>query len=127
MVKTRDITVRVTINEHERIKNLVSAKGYPTISAFVRDVTLRNPLTIEEKIVEMHQAIVGSKNEINRAIKGLKDNAKGKYLAYAPQNQYSSPLPKDYTPQPKQNPIYKADPLNEPEPQDMYDFQDPDC
>jgi len=53
MVKTRDITIRVTIGEHERIKNTAYAKGFPTISAFVRDFALRNPLTVEESIVDI--------------------------------------------------------------------------
>ena len=53
MVKTRDTTVRVTIGEHERIKNTAYAKGFPTISAFIRNFTLRNPLTVELRIVDI--------------------------------------------------------------------------
>lgn len=53
MVKTRDITLRVTIEEHERIKNTAYAKGFPTISAFIRDFALRNPLIVKARIVDI--------------------------------------------------------------------------
>jgi Arc/MetJ-type ribon-helix-helix transcriptional regulator len=57
MVKTRKVTVRVTKEQHERIKNTAHAKGFLTVSAFIRDFALRNPLTTELRIVYMDQRL----------------------------------------------------------------------
>ena len=53
MSKVYSVVFRVTFNERERIRNNSQAKGYPTVSSFMRSVTLRNPLTVELRIVDM--------------------------------------------------------------------------
>ena len=53
MAKTRQVHVLVTREQHERIKNTAYAKGFGTVSEFIRDYALRNPLTVELRIVDM--------------------------------------------------------------------------
>jgi len=72
--------VLCTIDEHERIRNNAQAKGFPTVSAFVRELALRNPLTTEQQVAEIHSAI------IKQGIERIADS---------------------YAPKYKQNPTYK--------------------
>ena len=44
MAKNHDVRVRVAKDQYDRIVNHARAKGFVAISAFIRDVTLRNPL-----------------------------------------------------------------------------------
>lgn len=128
MVKTHRIEILCTANEHERIRNNAQAKGFSTVSAFLRDFALRSPITSEERITEIHNAIVRSKLGIERIADSLlsKYCPNSLYMQYPTKTEYAIPLRQEYEHQPKQNPLYKPDPLNEPEPQDAYDFQDPD-
>lgn len=61
MVKNHRIEILCTAEERERIKNNARIKGFSTISAFVRDFALKNPLTVEERIAEIHSAVTRSK------------------------------------------------------------------
>lgn len=53
MAKTRQIHVLITREQHERIKNTAYAKGFATISEFIRDYALRNPLTVELRVADI--------------------------------------------------------------------------
>lgn len=106
MVKNHDLTIRVTKEERERIRNMAMAKGFPTVSAFIRDFALKNSITMEQRILEMHQAIVGARSEIDAAINALGSNYSPDSVFYSMKEQY---LPKTQTYKP--NPIYKPDPL----------------
>ncbi len=87
MPKNHRVEVLCTADELERIRNNAHAKGFPTVSAFVRDFALRSPLTTEERIAEIHQAI------IKQGIEKIADS---------------------YAPKYKQNPNYGPNPLKEP-------------
>ena len=87
MPKNHRIEVLCTVDEHERIRNNAQAKGFPTVSAFVRELALRNPLTTEQQVAEIHSAI------IKQGIERIADS---------------------YAPKFKQNPKYRSNPLKEP-------------
>ncbi|MBW2976579.1 hypothetical protein KY347_03985 [Candidatus Woesearchaeota archaeon] len=98
--KNHKIEVLCTKEQHERIINHAHIKGFPTVSAFIRDFALRNPLTIEEKIAEIHQAIVRAKAD-----------GKPNYELYAPQDGYALTSGKEYSTKYKINPGYVPDPF----------------
>jgi len=52
------IQVRVTREQYERIKNKAQAKGFKTISSFIRKLALEKDLLFEQKFEEMYRAIV---------------------------------------------------------------------
>ena len=60
MVNNKRIFVRVTENQFERIRNNAHAKGFKTISGYVRSLTLRNDLIFEKKFNELYAKIVKS-------------------------------------------------------------------
>ena len=53
MAQTRSVHIRVTREQYERIKNTAYVKGFFTISEFIRDFALRNPLTTELRVVDI--------------------------------------------------------------------------
>jgi len=58
MVNNKTIMVRVTKNQHERIRNNACAKGFRTISDYVRSISLENDLIFEQKFNEVYNRIV---------------------------------------------------------------------
>ncbi len=87
MPKNHRVEVLCTADELERIRNNAHAKGFPTVSAFVRELALRNPLTTEQQVAEIHRAVV------RQGIEGI--------AGYAPRY--------------RQNPNYMPDPIEKPE------------
>lgn len=61
MVKNKTIQIRVTKNQHERISNNAKAKGFVTISAYLRDLALNSDSNIERKIDEIYRRILFGK------------------------------------------------------------------
>ena len=61
MVMNSDIRVRVSKNQLNQIKQTAQAKGFTTVSDFVRDVTIGNSFSLSDKINEIHNAIVNLK------------------------------------------------------------------
>ncbi len=57
MVKLRRIEFRVTKNEYERFINIVHAKGFSTVAAYLRSLALEKDLFTETKISEIHQML----------------------------------------------------------------------
>lgn len=109
MVKNHKIVFRVTDNERDRIDNNALAKGFPTTSAFLRDFSLRNSLTVEEQIAEIHRAIVGAKSDIGGVTNSLMGPFKGNYSLSA--FDYLMGAKPEYAR--KTNPNHMYDPLEE--------------
>ena len=59
--------VRVTKNQHDRIRNAALAKGFRSISDYVRSLTLGNGLTFEQKFDDMYSKLI--KNSITEQVK----------------------------------------------------------
>jgi hypothetical protein len=54
MAKTIYLHFRLTRQEHERIRNMALAKGFPSMAAFIRAITLERDLWLEKKIHEIY-------------------------------------------------------------------------
>ncbi len=127
MIKTHRIEVLCTPDEHERIINNAKTKGFSTVSAFFRDFGLKNPLTSEERIAEIHSAIVRSKLGLERIADSLLANydPNSFYMQYPIKTEYVIHLNQGDNSLPKQNPLYKMDPLSEPGAEEHQDFDEP--
>lgn len=60
MVKNRSVQVRLTKNQYERIWNNCGARGFATLSDYIRYVTLVQDLATQQKIHEIHDLLIGS-------------------------------------------------------------------
>ena len=58
MVNKRVIAVRVTKDQHERIKLRAQAKGFKTVSSYVRDSLLGRDLAFEDKFNRLYDRIM---------------------------------------------------------------------
>lgn len=57
MPKLRRLFIRVSTNEYERIKNKTHAKGYSSMAAYLRSISLGDELITENKITENNMMI----------------------------------------------------------------------
>jgi hypothetical protein len=73
MVSTRSIQVRMTKDQHERIRNNSKVKGFNSLSAYMRYVALDQDFIIQQKICDVYDHIFGkelpSKFKKNAALK----------------------------------------------------------
>lgn len=72
MVRIRTIQVRLSRQEYDRIKNDGLAKGFNTLSAYLRYLALYRDQAICRKILEIHESVVG--NEKRSSGKGRIQN-----------------------------------------------------
>ncbi len=56
--KTKYIQVRVSPEQYERIRNNAQAKGFKTVSSFIRNSLLEKDLLFEQKFDRMYEIIV---------------------------------------------------------------------
>ncbi|MCK4859098.1 MAG: hypothetical protein KAS87_00900 [Candidatus Omnitrophica bacterium] len=66
MTQRRCLVVRLTKNQHERIRVNAQAKGYKTISQYVRSAMLEYDLVFEKKFDEMYQKLVSTEESIKK-------------------------------------------------------------
>ncbi len=59
MVQTRSIEIRVTKDQHVRIKQLSVTRGFGNMSAFLRSVALEQDLKMFDKVDEIHRHLIG--------------------------------------------------------------------
>lgn len=62
MTQRRCLVVRLTKNQHERIKVNAQAKGYKTVSQYVRSIMLEYDAVFEKKFDEMYQKMIPIEN-----------------------------------------------------------------
>lgn len=58
MVKNKTIQIRVTRDQHERIMSNAKAKGYVSISSYLRDLGLNHDSNMEKKVDEIYRRVV---------------------------------------------------------------------
>lgn len=58
MSSNYNLQVRLNPDQKERLKNNASAKGFETISAYVRDLILNKNLVYERKLDEIYERIM---------------------------------------------------------------------
>lgn len=61
MVNNKSITIRLTKNQHERIRNIAQAKGYKNVSDYIRSVTLGQDMVFQEKFDKLYERIFNEK------------------------------------------------------------------
>ena len=66
MCRNRVIQLRVTKKQYEMILNKKENLGYVSLSQFVRDLLLKNDLATFRMISEIHDKIMGNKNEAKK-------------------------------------------------------------
>ena len=57
MSNNRRIDFRVSRNDYERIINNAQAKGYATVSAYLRSIALEKDLFLESKVIETNNNV----------------------------------------------------------------------
>jgi len=57
MTNSKYLFIRVTKIQHERIRNNAEAKGFKTISSYIRTIALEYDLNSQKKIDEMYEII----------------------------------------------------------------------
>lgn len=57
MAKNGVIIVRVTKTQYERVRNNAEAKGYKTISSYIRALALEYDLNFEKKFSEIYSRV----------------------------------------------------------------------
>lgn len=60
MVYQRCLIVRLTKNQHERIRIKAEAKGHITVSSYIRALALNNDLVFEQKFDKMYDKVINS-------------------------------------------------------------------
>ena len=60
MVNTKVIIARVTKNQHERIKINAQAKGFKTISNYIRALALEKDMVFDQKFDELYDKIINN-------------------------------------------------------------------
>ena len=60
---TKTYTVKFLVNEEQlnRLKHNASAKGYKTLSSYLRDLALNKDIVFEKMLIEIHNEVM--KNE----------------------------------------------------------------
>ncbi|MEK6828156.1 MAG: hypothetical protein AABX78_02295 [Nanoarchaeota archaeon] len=112
MVKNNRIVLRVSEKEHELFRNNAESKGFSTVSDFVRDFGLRNPLGVEQKVAEIQQAVLEIKSKLDFMAQAptTKNISLDSLLKYMPPMDYITQQTEPsglYRP----NPAYKPDPI----------------
>ena len=60
MANRRCLVVRLTKNQHERVKSDAESKGYKTVSSYIRAIALEHDLSLQRKLDEMYKRIMES-------------------------------------------------------------------
>jgi len=75
MVNNKVVVTRVTRNQFERIKVNAQAKGYKTISDYLRSLALDKDIIFDKKFNELYDKIINNKETDNE-----NNNKNNKYL-----------------------------------------------
>ncbi len=59
MTKTRALQVRLTIAEHEQLKQLAQRKGFASLAAYMRHMGLAQDWLLHDRIADLHRHLVG--------------------------------------------------------------------
>lgn len=58
MVMSRTIQIRTTKQQYDQIRSLAEARGFESLSSYLRHMALHQDLITQQKIAEIHQHIV---------------------------------------------------------------------
>ena len=69
MARVRSIRFRVSKIEYERILNNMTARGFPTVSGYLRSLALERDQWIESKIYEIHETVLETRQIVGDGAK----------------------------------------------------------
>ena len=73
MVRTRAVQVRLTREQHERLRAVASARGFDTIAGYLRFAALDRHVLLEEKIIAIHRKLFPEEDQPRRKRRREKD------------------------------------------------------
>lgn len=74
MNNPKTIRFRVDREQHERINNKARAKGYASVSEYMRHLALEKDMVIEQYVLETHETVL----ELHTLLKHLRANQKSR-------------------------------------------------
>ena len=83
-----DLHVKLTLPQKKKIAENAQAAGFNSVSDFVRHITLEEGYTMEQRIRELHEAVVGQMNQAKQEYIHKPDNHVTKPQEYDTFNQY---------------------------------------
>ena len=69
MVMIRAVQVRLTKDQHERLKNYSEMKGFSSLASYIRYVALDQDFVVRQKIFEIHNYLLGDKEKPKKKFK----------------------------------------------------------
>ncbi|VTR66929.1 hypothetical protein DESC_540019 [Desulfosarcina cetonica] len=75
MVRIRTIQVRLSRDQYDRIKNDCAAKGFGSLSSYLRYLALYRDQALSKKILEIHDSVVSEKAQNRQGGTMSKDEA----------------------------------------------------
>jgi len=72
MPNSRCLIIKMTKTQHERVRNNAEAKGYKTISSYIRSIALEHDLSFQKKIDELYYRLINAEDNGEK----LKSNTK---------------------------------------------------
>ncbi len=69
MVMIRVVQVRLTRDQHQRLKNYAEMKGFSSLASYIRYVALDQDFVVRQKIFEIHNYLLGDKNKKKKKFK----------------------------------------------------------
>ena len=66
MVMIRAVQVRLTKDQHERLKNYAEMKGFSSLASYIRYVALDQDFIVRQKIFEIHAHLLGEQAQTKK-------------------------------------------------------------
>ncbi len=66
MVMIRAVQVRLTKDQHERLKNYSEMKGFSSLASYIRYVALDQDFVVRQKIFEIHSFLLGDQKNVKK-------------------------------------------------------------
>lgn len=70
-----DLHVKLTLPQKKKIAENAQAAGFNSVSDFVRHITLEEGYTMEQRIREIHEAVLGQNNQAKQDAAYKPDNS----------------------------------------------------
>lgn len=99
LVKNNDLHVKLSESQKKKIVENAETAGFKSLSDFVRHIALDEGYTMEQRIQEIHEAILGQKNQAKQTHVHKQDASYGQHTVpdnYAAYPQEYEPFNENY-------------------------------
>lgn len=69
MVMIRAVQVRLTKDQHERLKNYAEMNGFSSLASYIRYVALDQDFVMRQKVFEIHAHLLGDQDQKKKKFK----------------------------------------------------------